>query len=702
MRPHPHMLTLSFALIALGGTAMGDQSLVDFEGDFDFAAVEARDVAVSSLEADGSTWLRMDSGHAEPWPGITLPAPGGRWDLSAFAYVLLDVRNVGARRASPTIRIDNPGADGQKHCVQIGIDLGPGESGTIRADLPTVLVDPATGEPIEFFGMRGWPGNMGKREFDPKNVTQVLVFLPQPQEDHSIAIDNLRAVGAPQVTEVPSPFFPMIDEFGQFIHRDWPGKVHSEAELADRRTAEARELDEHPGPEGWNKWGGWAAGPQLEATGWFRVEKVDGQWWLVDPDGRLFWSHGIDCVHYGGEYTPLDDRENWYQWLPERDSPLGAFYGTGRGLHGYYAGREVRTFSFTAANLVRKYGDGWKEAFSDVCHRRLRSWGMNTIGNWSDWGLFQQDRTPYVVSVGFGGKMLEGSEGYWGKFRDVFDESFAEAVREGMKGAAAVSADDPWCIGYFIDNEIAWNDDTSLAIGALRSPADQAAKQEFVRDLQAKYASVDDLNETWGTDHASWEALLESREPPNPRRAREDLTAFYTKSAERYFSTIRAAVDELAPNHLYLGCRFAWANPLAVEQAARFCHVVSYNLYQRSVADFALPEGLDVPLIIGEFHFGALDRGMFHTGLVPVESQEVRAESYRSYVQGCLRNPSFVGCHWFQYIDEPTTGRWLDEENYQIGFVDTADTPYPETVQACREVGYSLYEYRREARPAVR
>jgi hypothetical protein len=101
-----------------------------------------------------------------------------------------------------------------------------------------------------------------------------------------------------------------------------------------------------------------------------------------------------------------------------------------------------------------------------------------------------------------------------------------------------------------------------------------------------------------------------------------------------------------------------------------------------------------MPLIIGEFHFGALDRGMFHTGLVPVASQGERARMYASYVTGALRHPQFVGTHWFQYRDEPTTGRSLDEENYQIGFVDNVDTPYPETVAACREVGAAMYETR--------
>ena len=48
----------------------------------------------------------------------------------------------------------------------------------------------------------------------------------------------------------------------------------------------------------------------------------------------------------------------------------------------------------------------------------------------------------------------------------------------------------------------------------------------------------------------------------------------------------------------------------------------------------------------------------------------------------------------YKYQDEPTTGRVLDEENYQIGLIDEADTAYPETIDACREVGYKMYQER--------
>ena len=302
-------------------------------------------------------------------------------------------------------------------------------------------------------------------------------------------------------------------------------------------------------------------------------------------------------------------------------------------------------------------------------------------------------KTPYVVSVNFGGKLLEGSAGYWGKFRDVFDPGFKEAARKSMAWQKDKTAGDPWCIGYFLDNEISWGNDVSLAVAALISPPDQPAKKVFVDDLKAKYKTIENLNQTWGTQHISWDALLESREAPDLKKADADLAAFYTKSAEIYFKTCRDVVKEVAPDNLYLGCRFSSVNDRAVQAAAKYCDVISYNFYRRDISNFRLPLELDKPVIVGEFHFGALDRGMFHTGLVPTENQDQRAAAYKNYVNGALKNPFFVGTHWFQYGDQATTGRG-DGENYQIGFLNVTDTPYPETIQACREVGYGMYEYR--------
>ncbi|MGA2064944.1 MAG: beta-agarase [Thermoguttaceae bacterium] len=492
----------------------------------------------------------------------------------------------------------------------------------------------------------------------------------------------------------PQRLFPMIDMFGQYRHKDWPGKTHTLADLARRKDEEAAELAKHPGPADWDQYGGWKAGPQLAATGRFRTEKRDQRWWLVDPEGRLFWSHGIDCVGTSQGMTPITDRRQWFECLPDRTSLLGQFYGEGTWApHNYYENKPYQTYNFAAADLLRKYGPGWEAQFAELAHRRLRSWGMNTVGNWSDPAIAALRKTPYVATIHSGGRPLGGSQGYWGKFPDAFDPSFAATVRAAVARQQAGSAADPWCLGYFVDNELSWGDELSLAVAALVSPPDQPAKRVLLEDLKAKYPSIERLNQGWGTAHASWDALLESRTAGDAKKAHDDLAAFATKFAEQYFRVCREAVKQAAPEGLYLGCRFAWGNDRAVRAAAKYCDVLSFNRYQRDLKGFRLPAGVDRPVLIGEFHFGALDRGMFHTGLVPVADQQARAAAYENYVRSGLAHPEIVGTHWFQFGDQATTGRG-DGENYQIGFLDVCDTPYAETVAASRAVGEAMYRER--------
>jgi len=664
------------------------RALIRFGPGFDAAKIQRTD-ATATLRGDA---LRVTTGHKQQWPGITLDAPG-TWDLSPFGFVELDIKNVGRERVTVTCRVDNSGADGKDHCVSDSVKVEPGQTQVLLVNLKRASSSKLEGK---LFGMRGYPVAIGgPGTVDPAKVAQLLVFVANPKVDHEFEISNVRASGrysAPTASvSDATPFFPFIDTFGQYKHKDWPGKVHSLAELAQRRESEAKELAAKPAPPAWDKYGGWANGPQLKATGFFRTEKRDGKWWLVDPDGRLFFSAGIDCVR-ARHYTPIDERETWFADFPGDE--FKQFISKGYALKGHYAGQSPKTFSFNSANLARKYGVDWETKYSDVIHQRLRSWGLNTIANWSDEKVRLMRRTPYTDSVGSRGRMIAGSDGYWGKFPDPFDPAFAKSLREQMANKRGKSGGDAWCLGYFSDNEMSWGDDLSLAVGALRSPSDQPAKKVFVEDLRATYSDIAKLNSAWGTQHASWDALLQSTNAPDKTKAHDDLATFYTKTAEQYFRTVRDAIKEGAPQQLYLGCRFAWVNARAAAAAAKYCDVVSYNLYHRSVADFQFNGGADVPLIIGEFHFGALDRGMFHTGLVPVADQAARAATYRSYVEGALRHPQFVGCHWFEYQDEPLTGRAYDEENYQIGFVDGADTPYAETIAAAREVGAEMYSLR--------
>jgi hypothetical protein len=298
--------------------------------------------------------------------------------------------------------------------------------------------------------------------------------------------------------------------------------------------------------------------------------------------------------------------------------------------------------------------------------------------------------TPYVVEVHYRSRNIEGNR----KLPDPFDPGFRKALRERI-GQRQASVGDPWCIGYFVDNELNWQRGIGAAVLVAKAPPDQAAKMELLNDLRAKYGAIGALNGAWGTSHASWDALLECREEPDVSRAREDLTAFFDKMTATYFRVCREEVKAADADALYLGCRIHQEHPRVLQVAAEYCDVVSLNCYRYDVRMVNLPAGLDAPVIIGEWHFGALDRGPLHPGLRHVQDQSERAVLYRSYVRGALRHPLIVGVHWFQYGDEATTGRG-DGENCQVGFVDVCDTPYPETVLASREVGRRMYEIRSE------
>ena len=491
--------------------------------------------------------------------------------------------------------------------------------------------------------------------------------------------------------------FPFIDQYGQFKYKDWPGKVHSDADLKNARTREASDLTAHPGPKGWNQFGGWAEGPKRQATGHFRVEKIDGKWWMVDPEGYLYWSHGPVRVTPSTAITPLDNRDFYFADLPAEGTPFAKFYTTrDELLYPYYVKRNIqRTYDFSSANCYRKYGENYYDVFADLAHVRLRSWGLNMIANSSDKKICLMDRTPYIDRFELKSKPIAGSHDGWWPFRDPFDPSFRADVHRLM-AEHRQEMDDPWGFGFFVDNELSWGGPTDLAAWTLASPADQVAKAEFQKRMQTKYGEIEKLNAKWGSTYANWDAFLSGVQRPGAG-ATEDLTEFTLAIADAYFRNIREEFKAAAPNKLYMGCRFAGRGPeFALRAGAKYCDIVSFNIYARHLDDFKLPPDIDKPVIIGEFHFGALDRGLFHPGLIKLESQEERGRVYVQYVTSALKHPNVVGVHWHQFGDQATTGRF-DGENFQVGFLDCCDTPYPETIAGIREVGYKLYEIRNRA-----
>lgn len=623
------------------------------------------------------------------WPGWQLNFKGKERDFSSVGALAFAVTNKTAAPLSITAHVKGIIQQGQ---TPSGIAVIPpksaGELKVVFRNLPWRL-----DAPLELEGMNGRPSAEGGSTFDVRRVKSIHLFIGNSMDRNSFEILGATAGGSPAKIKIlkADSFLPFVDEYGQFKHDDWPGKVHNLEELRAPDPQNVAKFDAKDRDE----FGGWKDGPKLKATGFFRTEKVDGKWWLVTPNGHLFFSHGVDCVSVG-QSTGISKRESYFSWLPERDDPVfGKFYGrvSHPAAHGFYKKEEnvpFDTFDFARANMVRKYGENWREKAYEDIHRRLHDWGINTIANWSNPDIYLQRKTPYTVCMNTWGRKIEGSTGWWGKLIDPFSSEFENNIRKSAQNEAKRTGDDPWCVGWFVDNELSWgNTDTDIAISALISPAGQPAKVACIEELKAKYGTIEKLNKVWQGSYASWQDMLEKCDKPG-EKAKEDLRHLHYMIVAKYFRTIRDAIKDAAPNRLYLGTRIAWGAPVIYSTCAEFADVVSVNIYNRTVQRDLPPGSVDKPMIIGEFHFGALDRGMFHTGLVATDDQTDRARSYIDYVKSALEHPRMVGTHYFQYMDQALTAR-ADGENYNIGFVSIADKPYGELIEAVKHISKIMY-----------
>lgn len=114
------------------------------------------------------------------------------------------------------------------------------------------------------------------------------------------------------------------------------------------------------------------------------------------------------------------------------------------------------------------------------------------------------------------------------------------------------------------------------------------------------------------------------------------MRAFSRDMLRRYVEIPARACRAVDQNHMILGMRWAWiSDPDLVEGWENF-DVFSINCYAvdpTSAIQNIVDLGVDLPVMIGEFHFGALDAGLPATGLEGVLSQRDRGIAYRHYCE---------------------------------------------------------------------
>ena len=483
----------------------------------------------------------------------------------------------------------------------------------------------------------------------------------------------------PRVSDPVLPRGPLLDEFGQSARHEWPTKSRSAEEVTARLRGQVAEAGRQRLPEGFSRWGGWRK-LRFKGTGFFRTHHDGRRWWLVDPEGYAFWSAGMDCVGVNTE-AAYEGLESALSWMPEADGEYAEVY------QGY---RQARFINYLKANFMRAFGGEWHERWSEIALGMLRRFGCNTVGNWSEWKIARAAGFPYVRPLDF----WEGkTPRVFRDFPDVFHPGFEEEAAAFAKQLAE-TRDDPALIGYFLMNEPEWGfAKEAPAVGMLYTTAGgecRAALADFLRKRRGSDAA---LSSAWGMEVTLKQAAEGEWTRPLTAAAQADLEAFSTVMVDRLFGTLSRACREVDANHLNLGARYYTAPPGWALEGMKHFDVFSVNCYQQRVRpEFAqVSAQVARPVLVGEWHFGALDVGLPASGIGHVRDQEARGRAYRIYLEDAAAKPWCVGVHWFTLYDQSAIGRF-DGENYNIGFLDVCNREYEELARAARASHELMYQ----------
>ncbi|WP_043311781.1 hypothetical protein [Pseudomonas sp. ML96] len=737
----PLVLALNLAAPAMAAPE-GQQTLFSFIKPTDVVKVESQVASFPELTAEPTPEgevLRRFTFNAGDNPSLRLSPQAGDWDWSQAGAMSLRLQNAMDWAVTLEVRIES--RDGKVLTSRIALPAGPAQTLLV----PLAATSPraqgmraAPPMPVSVEGQRVLLADVVEGELTAAQVSAVTLSMSKPNAPQSVLLGRFGVQAGDAAQQ--AVYTGIIDAYGQYSRGQWPGKVDKDQQLREGAAREREQLKtwlaERPQQD---KFGGWMGGPTFEAKGFFRTEKRDGRWYLVTPEGHPFYSLGVNAVSAWQSQTYVEGRESMFAALPKDGEPLASYYGKrdSRSDSGASRGRAFdhgRWYDFYRANLQRSYAepcqaaqpplaatpapaepaacpppgfdaDRWAQHTLD----RLQAWGFNSLGNWSDDTLGKAQRLPYSIPLSISGDYATISTGHdwWGGMPDPFDPRFAMAAERAIAIATRDRRDDPWLMGFFADNELAWaapGDDPkaryALAYGTLRLTTDVPAKRAFLKQLRDKYRNQNGLSKAWGIELKAWELMEDPGfEPPLPSaefpQIEQDLKNFQRLFAETYFKTIADSLKWHSPNHMLLGGRFAIATPEAIEACAQYCDVLSFNFYVNEPQhgyDFAALRALDKPLLVTEFHFGSRDRGPFWGGVSETYKEEERGPAYANFLAKALEEPSIVGVHWFQYLDQPASGRLLDGENGHFGLVAITDRPWQGFVEAVRKANLKVAE----------
>lgn len=389
--------------------------------------------------------------------------------------------------------------------------------------------------------------------------------------------------------------------------------------------------------------------------GFWRVGRDSaGVWWFISPDDQLEFLNTIQTVQPNqiGRHAP--------------------------GPH--YISRDWD------GALTR---DGNIQRWAEQTLARIEHMGFKGLGAWSN-KAFHQLEVPITRDLNLYN---------WATLacRRIYHPDWATIIDRSVQHQVVPLRDNRNLVGYYIDNELDWNAGHSPAYYFDNLPPTDPNRQKVISVIRELWSDIAEFNAAWGTNLEDWEALAHLQELPTdrPEAYGKLFSPWLFRVAYDYFETTTTAIRKHDPNHLILGVRFKGYAPPEVVRASRdFTDAQSLNYY---VSDGLLDQEMfdmmhelsGQPVIITEYSFHSLDgrsgnRNTFGFA-AQVLDQQARADGYRLMTTRLARVPYIIGADWFQWNDEPPSGRTQDGEDVNFGIVDIDDREYDELVRAVRE-----------------
>ncbi|UCE99785.1 MAG: hypothetical protein JSV82_01595 [Planctomycetota bacterium] len=397
---------------------------------------------------------------------------------------------------------------------------------------------------------------------------------------------------------------------------------------------------------------------------WRLMRDTNGVWWFLSPEGKLEFLNTVTTVqpHQKGqdENGPHYISKDWKG-----------------GLERKWWGNEFEMYN------------GEFDYWAERTIKRVKDAGFKALGGWCNRVFHRHDVT------------ITQFLGIWrwaGNGTLFYSPEWADKAREAIEKKVPLLCDNRNLVGYYLDNELGWAENFSSAERYFNGlETDNPNRREVVKVIRSVWAGIEEFNEDWECDLQDWSELDNlaklPREPASARRKLQEAWLYHL--ARDYFEFATKLIRKYDKNHLIMGVRFKGRAPREVCRASRgLTDAQSTNMYHSDAKLGAemfdgIYEESGQPVIITEYGFHSTDgrsgnknRCGFIWG--HVIDQEAKADGYRLLTTRFARVPYIIGADWFQWNDEPPSGRG-DGEDVNFGIVDIHDEPYEHMVEVIRE-----------------